>query len=98
MSQAIEITRFKLVAGATPADFVAANADVDVFLRSQPGFVSRRIVEEDGYILDMVVFERATQARRSAERLMRELADSPVHALIDHRTVSWQVARIVHEV
>ena len=36
-------------------------------------------------------------ARAAMQRLMDELADSPVHALIDQATVTWTVARIGHK-
>ncbi|WP_445145227.1 hypothetical protein [Dyella sp. Tek66A03] len=97
MKPAIEITSFKLAKGVSLADFVRANADVDPWLRQQPGFVSRMLTQQDdGTIADIVIWERASQARSSAQRLMRELADSPVHSAIEQRTVQWSVAPIVH--
>lgn len=99
MPPAIEITTFKLARGLRMADFIAANADVDPWLRQQPGFVSRMLLQQDdGTVVDMVIWERAAQARASAQRLMRELADSPVHAAIDQRTVSWSVCAVAHMV
>lgn len=99
MRPAIEITTFELARGLRMAEFVAANADVDPWLRRQPGFVSRILLQqEDGTVMDIVVWERAADARASARRLMRELADSPVHAAIDQRTVHWSVSQIVHTV
>ena len=38
MNEAIEITTFKLAKGLTAKDFVAANADIDDWLKVQPGF------------------------------------------------------------
>ena len=43
MPRAIEITTFRLSNGLTIDDFIAANADIDPWLRIQPGFVSRHI-------------------------------------------------------
>lgn len=97
MRPAIEMTTFKLVAGLQLADFIAANADVDPWLRRQRGFVSRMLLQQpDGTVVDLVVWEREADARASARRLMRELADSPVHAAIDQDTVCWSVSAIVH--
>lgn len=45
MSEAMEITTFQLAKGLTIKDFVAANTDVDAWLRKQPGFILRRICE-----------------------------------------------------
>ena len=95
MERAIEISSFKLKEGLQPEDFAKANADVDPWLRRQPGFVSRMMVERpDGTIVDMVIWESAAQAEDTAQRLMEELANSPVHGVIDQRTVSWSIGRI----
>jgi hypothetical protein len=57
MTEAIEITTFRLVAGRTAKDFVAANADINEWLKRQPGFQSRRIAElDDGSIVDMLIW------------------------------------------
>jgi hypothetical protein len=99
MTQAVEITRFKMAHGYTIADFVKANTDVDHWLHLQPGFLARQIIqEEDATVMDLVFFRTAKEAAQSAERLMRELSSSPVHAIIDQRTVSWQVAELIHEI
>ena len=45
MPETIEITTFKLVVGRTIEDFVAANVDINAWLKRQPGFKSRRIAE-----------------------------------------------------
>ena len=37
MSEALEITPFKLVKGRSGDDFIAANVDVDAWLKRQPG-------------------------------------------------------------
>jgi hypothetical protein len=98
MTRAIEIASFKLKSSLGAEDFVKANADVEPWLRHQPGFVSRIMVEQsDGMIVDMVIWESAAEAEDSAQRLMKELAGSPVHDVIDQRTVSWSIGRIFHE-
>lgn len=97
MSEALEITTFKLVKGCTGDDFIAANADIDAWLKRRPGFRSRRIVEQDdGIILDMLLWNSAAEAEKSMHRLMNELRNSPVHALINPRTVSWNVWPVRH--
>lgn len=97
-SEAIEIVTFRLVRGVTFAGFVEANREVDVWLRLQPGFRSRRIAEErNSYVLDVLLWDSEIAARTAMHKLMDELADSPVHALIDHATVSWSVAEIRHQ-
>ncbi|GGJ43809.1 hypothetical protein [Neoroseomonas lacus] len=94
---AIEVTTFKLNRGLTVADFIAANADVDAWLLKQPGFLSRRIAQRsDGVVIDLLIWASAGDGERAADRLMQEPADSPVHAAIDQRTVTWTVSRVHH--
>lgn len=98
MAQAIEITSFRLKDGLVAQDFLTANDDVGPWLRRQPGFHLRIMVEQDdGTIIDMVIWDTARQASDSAGRLMRELADSPVHDVIDQTTVSWSISSIFHQ-
>ncbi|ALK99504.2 hypothetical protein AM586_11175 [Massilia sp. WG5] len=97
-SEAIEIVTFRLVRGVSFADFVEANRDVDAWLKLQPGFRSRRIAEErDARIVDVLLWDSGAAARSAMHKLMSELAGSPVHALIDHATVTWTVAEIRHK-
>ena len=97
MKEAVEITTFRLVRNATLTDFIAANMDVDAWLLRQPGFRSRRIAQRhDGVIVDMLLWDTPQQAEVAMQRLLEELSDSPVHALIDPRSVSWTVASVGH--
>jgi len=95
MNEAIEMTNFKLAKGLTAEDFVAANADIDDWLKVQPGFQSRRIAElEDGSIVDVLIWDCAANGKDAAERIMAETARSPVHAAIDQRSVLWRIAEV----
>jgi hypothetical protein len=99
MSEAIEITTFKLVNGCTYERFIFGNQDVDKWLARQSGFRSRRIAQRnDGTIVDMLLWASANDAESAMHRLMDELKNSPVHALIDQHTVSWSVATIFHSI
>jgi len=52
MTETLEVTTLRPAAGLTTADFVAANADIDLYLQRQPGFEWRRILElADGTII-----------------------------------------------
>lgn len=99
MSEVLEITTLTLRAGLSASDFVAANADIDEYLRRQPGFRWRRIVErDDGTIVDIVAYDSLVDAQRGASGISGEMAGSPVHATIDHRAVDWHLTRVVHSV
>ncbi len=98
MSEAIEITSFRLARG-TCAEFITANAVIDAWLKRQPGFRSRRICERgDGVIIDMLVWASVADGEAAAGGIMTELADSPVHDLIDQVTVSWTISPVRHVV
>jgi hypothetical protein len=97
MSDAIEVTTFKLKRGATVADFIAANADIDAWLKRQKGFKSRSIAQRpDGTIIDMLRWASVEDGERAARGVVTEMANSPVHDLIDQRTVDWTVAPVRH--
>jgi len=96
-TEAIEIVTFRLVRGASFAQFVAANRDVDVWLMQQPGFKSRRIAEQAGrHVIDLLLWHSAAAARAAMPKLMHDLVDSPVHGMIDQESVSWTVAEVAH--
>lgn len=96
--EAVEITTFRL-RGCSVEEFIVANVEVDAWLRRQPGFRSRRIMEQaDGSVADVLVWAAVTDGRAAADGLMDELADSPVHDLIDQRTVCWSVSPVRHRV
>ena len=99
MSEALEITTFRLVSGLTGTAFVKANEDINVYLRRQPGFRWRRITEDDeGRITDIVAWDSATDGERSAKGIAAEMADSPVHATIDQDTVEFHIAPVLQHV
>ena len=99
MSEALEMTTFRLMPGLTAADFVAANADIDGYLRRRPGFRWRRITEaDDGTITDIVAWDSAADARHSAAGITTEMAGSPVHATIDQDTVDFRIVGVRHQI
>ncbi|AMO93082.1 hypothetical protein CFter6_0351 [Collimonas fungivorans] len=99
MPSALEITTFKLVKGLGIKDFIAANTDIDAWLKRQEGFQSRHIAElEDGSIVDMLIWRSAANGGDAASRIMGETADFPVHAAINQRSVVWRIAEVRHRV
>lgn len=99
MDEILEMTSLRPAPGLTTADFVAANADIDRYLRRQPGFLWRRIVERgDGTIVDIVAYDSQEHAERGADGITGEMGNSPVHAAIDQSSVDWQFTRVVHAV
>jgi hypothetical protein len=99
VTETLEITRLRPATGFTPADFVAANEDINAYLHRQPGFRWRRIaVQADGTVVDIVAYDNAEHARAAAAGISLEMAGSPVHATIDHSTVDWQLTEVLQHV
>jgi len=97
MSEAMEITTFQLAKGLKIKDFIAANIDVDAWLKKQPGFILRRICEgRDGWVIDMLLWNSARDGQRAAAGIVTEMAGSPVHAAIDQSTVDWTIQECRH--
>nr|WP_200942086.1 hypothetical protein [Angustibacter sp. Root456] len=92
----LEITALSLVAGLSSADFITANEDINAYLRRQPGFRWRRIVEaDDGRVVDIVAYDSRERALAGAAGITGEMGDSPVHATIDHGDVDWQLTTVL---
>jgi hypothetical protein len=99
MTETLEVTTLRPAAGCTVADFVTANADIDAYLKRQPGFKWRRILETgDGTVIDIVAYDSLDHARSGAAGISGEMAGSPVHATIDRTTVDWNLTTVVHRV
>ncbi|HWO67577.1 MAG TPA: hypothetical protein VNO31_46840 [Umezawaea sp.] len=99
MSETLEITTLRPALGLGAADFVTANADVDEYLKRQPGFRWRRVVEAaDGTVIDIVAYDSMAHAESGAAGIIGEMGDSPVHATIDHGTVDWRLTTVLHHV
>jgi hypothetical protein len=95
----LEMTTFKLEKGKTYKNFITANADVDSWLKKQPGFQSRQIAQQpDGTIIDVLIWNSQQDGTDAMHRLMDELSNSPVHDLIDQRTVSWNIYPVYHTI
>jgi hypothetical protein len=94
-SGAIEATTFRLN-GCSGADFVAANREIDDWLKRQPGFRWRRLAQEaDGSIVDVLLWDSVRDAEAGAAGIMTEMGHSVVHAMIDQATGIWRVAPVL---
>jgi hypothetical protein len=91
----LEITTFKL-AGSSGAEFVTANDDINVYLKSQPGFRWRRITQHgDGTVIDIVAWDTMAEAEAGARGITTAMRHSPVHSSIDMRTVDWRLVTVL---
>lgn len=96
-SQAVEITTFRLQGGSF-SEFIECNKkDIDEWLKKQKGFQSRHMIQqEDGMVMDMVFWDRESDGTAAMHRIIRETADSQVHTMVDHGTVSWSIYAVGH--
>ncbi|UDL91416.1 hypothetical protein LGH82_09270 [Mesorhizobium sp. PAMC28654] len=99
MTETLEVTTFRLVGSHTAEDFVAANDDVNTYLKRQLGFCWRRITQhDDGTIIDILAWETMANAEAGANGIVTEMRGSPVHAMIDHGTVDWRLVPVLQHV
>jgi hypothetical protein len=96
-TEGIEITTFK-IKGCTFAEFIKANADIDEWLKKQPGFQSRRITgKEDGTVVDMLIWDSVEEGTDAMHRIISETSNSKVHSMINQGTVSWNIYPVNHK-
>lgn len=89
---AVEFTSFFLIKNKTLDDFIAATKDIHVWLSKRAGFRARHTFQDDaGRIYDLVYWDKESQGVSTMQKLMQVFADSPVHSLINQRTVNWCV-------
>lgn len=99
MIETLEVTVLRPAPGLTAADFVAANDDINDYLRRTPGFLWRRIAEAgDGRIIDIVAYDSIQHARAGAAGITGEMGSSPVHDAIDHSAVDWQITTVLQQI
>ena len=92
---AVELTTFMLVKNKTLDDFIAATQDIHVWLSKRTGFKKRHTFQDSSNrIYDLVFWENESQGIKSMEKLMDVFSESPVHALINQRTVNWCVTPV----
>lgn len=78
-----------------PERFIAANAEVNDWLKRQPGFVVRHLAaKEDGSWVDVVLWADRKAAMEASARLMEEIGQSEAIAAIDPQSVGMSHAAI----
>jgi hypothetical protein len=99
MTEILELTTLRLAPGLSSAEFIDANTDINAYLKRQPGFRWRRIVQrDDDTIVDIVAYDDIASARAGAAGITGEMGSSPVHDTIDHSAVDWQMTTVLQHV
>lgn len=91
----IEIVSFKLVNGVTPDQFLSAATTTNAFLKTQKGFISRKmIVNKDGSYTDIAVWSSLGDAQGAMDASMKDAsiaafinAIDPASMKVEHQSV-----------
>jgi hypothetical protein len=75
--------------------FIAANAEVNDWLRRQPGFLARHLAgKDDGGWIDMVLWTDREAAMQASAKLLQELGSCEAMTAIDPRSIAMSHAAI----
>lgn len=92
--QRLELVTFRTPSVA-PDRFVADNAEINDWLKRQPGFHWRHLAaQEDGSWVDVVLWDDRETANRAAEKLLVEMAACPAMTAIDPASIAMSHADI----
>lgn len=92
--QTLELVTFRTTE-IEPERFVAANAEVNDWLRRQPGFVARHLAaRDDGSWVDVVLWTDREVATQAATKLMEEIGKCEAMAAIDPQSIAMSHAAI----
>lgn len=84
MKHFIELVTFKTRAGVTPNQVLSASDDVNQFLKSQLGFVSRHLGQtEDGTWHDILFWESQDHVMAAMEKVASSSSCATFFGLID---------------
>jgi hypothetical protein len=90
-SHTIEIVSFKLVKGADDANFLIAVEATNTFLKTQNGFVARRMSrDESGTYIDHVEWASLEDAKAALEKSMQQADLLPFIQMIEPTSMNMQ--------
>jgi hypothetical protein len=88
MNQVIETVSFKLAAGTDIPAFLASNEAINTWVKTQAGFMWRKLcLHDDGTWLDVVQWRSMDDALLSAQKMMDDIGQSPFMAMIDPESI-----------
>jgi hypothetical protein len=100
MSGAIaEIVHFKLAAGVSDEAFAKSSEAATVFMKQQPGFISRRLSKsENGGYVDHVTWATIKDAQGAMEASMKDASLAPFMQAIDPTSIKIDHQMVISKV
>lgn len=90
----LELVTFR-TAGTDAARFLDANAEVNDWLKKQPGFLARHLAhKDDDSWVDIVLWQDNDAAQKAAAKLMEEMAHCEAMVAIDPASIAMSHAGI----
>lgn len=90
----VELAEFKLVAGTTAAQLADANAAMEAFLATCPGFVSRRLLREGDTLADLVEWRDIDAAQAAMQAANESPQAGAYFRLIEMASVRMRHFRV----
>lgn len=91
----MELVTFRINESTSPEEFASASEAVNVWVRAQPGFVSRALSRgDDGLWFDVVFWESRATAQAASQSFMTDLGQSAFMVLIDASSVKMSHAQV----
>ncbi|WP_020409917.1 antibiotic biosynthesis monooxygenase family protein [Hahella ganghwensis] len=93
----VEMVTFKLLAGTTEQDFLAANEGIQQFVKQQPGFLYRSLCKLDGEEewTDIVYWQNLAAAETAGKDFMESPLSKPALSCIDPDSVTMRHLPVV---
>jgi len=99
MSQTtVEMVSYRLKNNISSEQLAATHAQVNDFLRQQPGFMYRSLSEDDkGLLFDVVYWQNMTSAKNAGEKFMTDPAGQSLIALTDETSITMRHMPVLTE-
>ncbi|MEL6562571.1 MAG: hypothetical protein AAFQ94_30660 [Bacteroidota bacterium] len=88
--ETIELVIYKVKEGVTDGKALLAATSVNDFIKSQPGFIARKLSQSpDGKWVDMIYWESLTAAQNANEKAMKSPATASFFDIISQKEIQF---------
>ena len=97
-NQVLEVVVFKLAEGVSDEAFVQAAQEIETWLKTKSGFISRRLSHNgEGVWLDLVEWESMEEAQTAAAEIMATSEGQAFGSKIDGESIQMYHMHTVHQ-